>query len=50
MVSNLDQRSHTGSMELTMDGEIVNGRMKPFDRTDSIARGRFALAHDARWT
>jgi hypothetical protein len=42
MTSAVDHRSHSGSMELTMDGQIVHGRFKPFDGTDSAVTGTFA--------
>ena len=39
--SDLDHQAHPGSMTLTMDGEIVSGRMTTWDKTDSSVRGTF---------
>jgi hypothetical protein len=41
MRSNLDQRIHTGSLDLTMDGETVSGTMRMWDKTDSAVKGTF---------
>ena len=39
MRSNLDQRIHSGSIDLTMDGETVSGTMRMWDKTDSAVKG-----------
>jgi hypothetical protein len=39
--SDLDHQAHPGSMTLTMDGEIVSGRMTTWDKTDSSVSGTF---------
>ena len=38
MRSNLDQRIHSGSIDLTMDGETVSGTMRMWDKTDSAVK------------
>jgi hypothetical protein len=39
--SNLDHQAHPGSMTLTMDGQIVSGKMTTWDNTDSAVTGTF---------
>jgi hypothetical protein len=39
--SNLDHQAHPGSMTLTMDGQIVSGKMTTWDTTDSAVTGTF---------
>jgi hypothetical protein len=41
MRSNLDQRTHTGSLHLTMNGETVSGTMRMWDKTDSAVNSTF---------
>ena len=39
--SDLDHQAHPGSMTLTMDGQIVSGKMTTWDNTDSAVTGAF---------
>jgi hypothetical protein len=39
--SDLDHQAHPGSMTLTMDGQIVSGKMTTWDNTDSAVTGTF---------
>ena len=39
MTSDVDHQTHKGALDLTMDREIVSGKLVPFDGTDSAVRG-----------
>jgi hypothetical protein len=39
--SDLDHQAHPGSMTLSMEGQVVSGRMTTWDNTDSAVSGTF---------
>ena len=52
--SDLDHQAHPGSMTLTMDGQIVSGKMTTWDMTDSAVTGAFfadglSLTRETKW-
>jgi hypothetical protein len=52
--SDLDHQAHPGSMTLTMEGQIVSGKMTTWDNTDSAVTGAFvadglSLTRETKW-